>query len=364
MSSIEQFGHGGDVWTAADAFGVSSEAFLDFSANINPLGPPPVVAERLQQAVESIVNYPDPGHRKMKAALSAKLQVTEERIVIGNGAAECMALLLLAFQPRTVGVIAPCFSEYETLSRQFGADVITAVGQEEEGFVASEEQLHQLMEETDLVFIGHPNNPTGLVYDRERLERAARMAEKTNTLLVADEAFIDFLPQEEKVSLLPVLHRYERLIIIRSLTKFYAIPGLRLGYAVAHPELIARMIAKQVTWSVNGLALAAGEALLTDKHYDDYVRATRELIVTERFWLRDRLAGLGIKTWPSEANFLLCRAPAPWTAKGLQEALGRKGILIRNCDMYTGLTACDFRIAIKNRTLNERLAISVQAVLH
>nr|WP_157259652.1 threonine-phosphate decarboxylase CobD [Paenibacillus sp. OSY-SE] len=364
MSMIERFGHGGDVWTAADTFGVSSEAFLDFSANINPLGPPPVVAERLQQALEGIVHYPDPGHRKMKAALSARLQVPQERIGIGNGAAECMALLLLAFQPRVVGVIAPCFSEYEALSRQFGADVVTVVGQEEAGFQATEEQLYQLMLETDLVFIGHPNNPTGIVYDRERLERAARMAEKTNTLLAVDEAFIDFLPQEEKVSLLPVQHQYKQLIIIRSLTKFYAIPGLRLGYAVAHPELIAAMSAKQVTWSVNGLALAAGEALLTDKHYDDYVRATRELIVTERTLLRERLASLGIKTWPSEANFLLCRAPALWTAKRLQEELGRRGILIRNCDMYTGLKAGDFRIAIKNRTLNEHLAVSVQAVLH
>ncbi|EJW16834.1 threonine-phosphate decarboxylase CobD [Paenibacillus alvei] len=363
MSTVERFGHGGDVWTAADAFGVDSKALLDFSANINPLGPPTAVMERLRnEMMASIVHYPDPGHRKMKKALAAKLGVGEDYISIGNGAAECMALLLLAIRPQRVGVIAPCFSEYETLSRKFGSEVIHVVGSEDNDFCATEAQLSELISKTDVVFIGHPNNPNGALYERALLERLAVLAEAASTILVIDEAFIDFA-NEEEMSLVPIVYRCPNLIVVRSLTKFYAIPGLRLGYAIAQPQHIEAMLRMQVAWSVNGLALAAGEALLSDEQAEPYANATRALIAEERAVLRKQLHALGIRTWPSVANFLLCRAPEGWTAKLLQAELCRAGILIRNCDMYAGLTERDFRIAVKDRRANGIVASALAAVL-
>ncbi|WII36641.1 threonine-phosphate decarboxylase CobD [Paenibacillus thiaminolyticus] len=364
MVTIERFGHGGDVWTAAEAFGRSSGEFVDFSANINPLGPPPSVMARLAEELAGIIHYPDPGHRRMKEALSRRLQVGSEQLLIGNGAAECMALAILAHAPRAVGVVAPCFSEYEALSRQFGADVVRVIGQASRDYLADWPDLERLMADADVVFLGQPNNPTGAVYERGMLEEAGRLAERNGTLLIMDEAFIDFLPDEEEASLLRFAAASRNVLVIRSLTKFYAIPGLRLGYAAGHPDTIRALASKQVTWSVNGLALAAGEALLLDEAADDYAERTRSLIAGEREWLSRQLTALGLRLWTSRANFLLVEAAAPWSARSLQEELGRRGVLIRNCDGYAGLGAGHFRIAVKDRQANKRLVEALQAVLH
>ncbi len=368
IGKIEQYGHGGDVWTAAKAFGGQAEAFLDYSANINPLGPPSCVQQALQQSWERMLQYPDPGHRKMKGYLAERLGVEPEYLLIGNGAAECMALALLYLKPTTVGVIAPCFSEYEALSKQFDAKVIAIRGSKELDYQAPAEELLKLAAERDVCFVGHPNNPTGVLYSSQVLTEAANLAAEKNHTLIVDEAFIDFLDEDEAEvnSLYRLCENNRHLIVLRSLTKFYAIPGLRLGYAIAHPSLIEGMKDKQVTWSVNGLALAAGEALFDPKHREEvaaYEEETRTLIVKEREWLRAELRVLGLETWPSQANFLLCHIETPWTAASLQQALGGRGILIRSCAMYEGLQDGHFRLAVKDHSSNERLIHTLRQVL-
>jgi threonine-phosphate decarboxylase len=374
---IEKYGHGGDRITAAEAFNRSADEFLDYSANINPLGPPPRVLERIHNELSSIVHYPDPAHRLFRNKLADKLHLDEAMLLVGNGAAECMALALLAFRPSKVGVIAPCFSEYTSLAKQFGAQVESIEGQPEEDFLPKVKQVYPLFSTCDLIFIGHPNNPTGMMYPMETLETMARWAEDSQTWLVIDEAFIDFLPEEEQPTLLHTLHSYTKVILIRSMTKFYAIPGLRLGFSAANPEAIRQMKSVQVTWSVNSLALAAGEACLQEIEYE---RKTRELIVQERAYLSGKIQAFGWKVWPGEANFLLVRltgAPSNQpshslshrlpssrlTAEELQHLLGMQGILIRSCSMYPGLTSQDFRIAVRNRVDNERLLCGLAKVV-
>lgn len=361
MGRIEKFGHGGDLRTAADEFGLRQTDFLDFSANINPLGPPAAVREVLQAGLRGIVHYPDPDHRGLRKALSGKLHIHPDSILIGNGAAECMSLAILGLQPGKVGVVHPGFLEYEQLALQFGAQVQSCMGKPQLGMQPDLEELRQLFRETDMLFIGHPNNPTGLAYRLEELRMLGRWAEKSDTYLVVDEAFLDFLPEAAQHSLLPELEDYPNVIVIRSMTKFYAIPGLRLGYAAAHPSLIGRMKRKQVTWSVNGLALEAGEACL---HETEYERQTRSLIEAERRFLSESISvRFGWQVWPGRANFLLVRLPAALQAADLQYRLGRKGILIRDCSMYPGLTPHDFRIAVRTREENERLLQAMQDVL-
>jgi threonine-phosphate decarboxylase len=360
MGRLEPFGHGGDLVTAAERFGIAPSQLLDFSANINPLGPPESVREALQHGLASVVHYPDPAHRSFRRALARRLKVPETWLLPGNGAAECMALVILALQPGKVGVIQPCFSEYETLSRQFGAQVVACRGNERKLFKPEREELRRLFEEVELVFAGTPNNPTGLIWERSELLEMAAWTEETGTHLVVDEAFLDFVPEEKQHSLLDELDSLPRVILIRSMTKMYAIPGLRLGYAVAQPALIERMKQKQVSWSVNGLALAAGEACLRERLYE---AKTRELIQAEKEFLIDVIGNqLGWQMWPGEANFLLVRAPEGLQAGQLQERLGAKGILIRNCSMYPGLTARDFRIAVRTREENLRLAAALKEI--
>lgn len=363
---LERYGHGGDVWTAAVRYGNEEKAFLDYSANINPLGPPPQVLRLMEHDLSWMTRYPDPGHRQLKQLLALRLSVREEELVIGNGAAECMALLILAERPSRVGIVEPCFSEYETLSRQFGTEVISLLGDKEQHYRASAADLEAFIHTVDICFIGHPNNPTGVMYDCETLKRAVLAAEQSGTVLAVDEAFIDYMVDGEERSALRLLKESAQLVILRSLTKFYAIPGLRLGYAITSPERVLAMSGKQVSWSVNGLALTAGEAMFSPSEKEQltaYEDRTRELNETERAWLCLQLEQLNVSVIPSETNYILCEIQQPWTAEKLQAALGKRGILIRSCAMYNGLGAGFFRLAVKDRAANEQLVQEMSAVL-
>ncbi|HEX7055649.1 MAG TPA: threonine-phosphate decarboxylase CobD [Bacilli bacterium] len=353
MGQMERYGHGGDLLTAQEIFAMPVEAFCDFSANINPLGPPQSVIAALQSGLREISAYPDPAHRQLRSGLAGRLGVSPEQLLIGNGAAECMALALLAFAPRKVGVLAPSFLEYARFSERYGAKVQMLHVAEEAGFLPDELHCERWMKANDLVFVGHPNNPTGTPLPTRLLVKLAQWSEEFGTIVIVDEAFIDFIPPEKRFTLLSMLDQYPRVVLIRSMTKFYAIPGLRLGFAVAAPSLIAAMRAKQVTWSVNALSLRAGLACLEVAEYE---RKTLALIETERSFLTERLAlGFAFSVFPSAANFLLVRLPAGLTAETMQRKLGEKGVLIRNCAMYPGLTERDMRIAVKTRADNERL---------
>ncbi|MFD2368969.1 threonine-phosphate decarboxylase CobD [Brevibacillus sp. GCM10020057] len=360
MGVLETYGHGGDLWTAAQRFGVAPGDFLDYSANINPLGLPPSVREMLLASLAEVTRYPDPGHRQFRQALAARLELPEAWLLPANGAAEAMALAILGLAPQTVGVVYPCFSEYAQLARQFGAQVIGCCGREELGFKPDTDELYRLFEASDLVFVGSPNNPTGILYTPQELRQMADWAQETKTWLVVDEAFLDFVQEERQFTLASNLERYPRVILMRSMTKMYAIPGLRLGYAIAQPEVIGRMRAKQVSWSVNALALRAGELCLAEQAYE---RQTRALIAREREYLAGFIRSeLGWRVWPGEANFLLLRTPADRTAEQLQAMLGKKGILVRSCAMYPGLTVHDVRIAVRGRSDNERLTAALRDV--
>ncbi|QRG68810.1 threonine-phosphate decarboxylase CobD [Brevibacillus choshinensis] len=360
MGVLETFGHGGDLLTAAERFGVAPGEFLDYSANINPLGMPESVRQMLVDSIGEVTRYPDPGHREFRQALADRLGLPQSWLLSANGAAEAMAIAILGLAPQTVGVVYPCFSEYAQLATQFGARVVGCYGVEENGYKPDMGDLHRLFEEADLIFVGSPNNPTGVLYQQDELLKMADWAEQTKTWLVVDEAFLDFVEEERQFTLADRLESFPHVILMRSMTKMYAIPGLRLGYAIAHPEVIGRMREKQVSWSVNALALRAGVLCLAEQSYEE---KTRELIAFERDYLtrfiRDEL---GWKVWAGEANFLLMRSPASKTAEQLQALLGKKGILIRSCAMYPGLTAHDVRIAVRGPKENERLVKALRDV--
>ncbi|MFC7678391.1 threonine-phosphate decarboxylase CobD [Paenibacillus sp. GCM10028914] len=358
---LERYGHGGDLESAAKAYGIEESQFLDFSANINPLGPPVQVLKKLEQALSSIIRYPDPGHRQFKQILGRKLNVNVDNICVGNGAAECMSLILLGLHPQKVGIIEPCFSEYRQLAEQFDIEVYSVRGRQDLDWKASLQDISDLLQRVDLLFIGQPNNPNGVQYNLKELLQLAELAEQSNTYLVVDEAFIDFIPAEQQASLLPMLDKYPHTLLVRSMTKFYAIPGLRLGYTLAHPEVIRSMTRKQVTWSVNGLALLAGEAALDcDQEYE---QETMDLIAKERDVLIHGLRALGCDVSPGEANFLLVRLPDPWRAIEMQRELGLRGILIRSCAMYPGLEEGHVRIAVKGTEANRILLNEIQQVI-
>lgn len=355
---LERHGHGGDIWTAAELYGLDKNGFLDFSSNMNPLGPPES-AERIlrEEWRRELARYPDPDCRELRSAIARLYRVPEEAVLAGNGAAELIDLAVRTLAPRTVGLLRPCFSEYAEAAEKAGASTVDLPLREENGFLPDPEDPGVIRGEaaSDILFFGHPNNPTGRLLPQAFIRRMLQ----TGKPLILDEAFIDFSGDEERFSLIREAPLTDKLLIVRSLTKFYTIPGLRLGFIVAHPDLIRRMKRLQVQWSVNALAQRIGIGMLGDRDFED---RTRAWLGTERPWLKERMEQLGLRVTDSDANYLLFRIPDEYgfTVHDLQGAMGRRGILIRDASTFGHLHSQYGRTAVKLREDNVRLVQGLQ----
>jgi threonine-phosphate decarboxylase len=352
---IERFGHGGDVWTAELVLGVPKEQLLDFSANINPLGPPASMRAAIRENLARITAYPDPKSRELKTVLARKLALGVDHLLIGNGAAEILYGIMRALRPQKVGLLQPCFSEYAEAASVVDAEFVTVFAKPEHGFAPPIDELVAACEETDLFVIGHPNNPNGRLLPLAGLVQMADALQRRGSYLLVDEAFYDFVPNAG--TLLEQLDEWPNVILLRSLTKFYSIPGLRLGYAVARPELIRRIERELAPWGVNALAQAAGMAGLFDEEFE---RATLAWLREERPFVLQGLKNIpGVQPFEGEVNFVLFRCETP----ELQKWLGQRGILIRSCAAYPGLGSDYYRVAVRSREDNLRLLAAIaQAV--
>lgn len=349
---LERYGHGGDLRTAEEAFGLPEALFLDFSSNMNPLGPPPSVKKVLARYADAIDRYPDPAVRGLRSKLARLHRVDEQSILIGNGAAELIDLVVRSLQPKTTALAVPCFDEYGDAVRKLGGTIKEIPLSAEREFVLDEETL-RLSDEgrpADLYMIGSPNNPTGQLVDPALLMRLL----ESGAYVAVDEAFMDFVPNEAEFSLLQEASRHERLFVIRSMTKFYSIPGIRLGYIVGAPKSLSRLRRLQVPWSVNSLAQLIGEAVLDDT---DYAARSLQWLQEERPWLASRLQSAGFEVFGGVTNYMLLRIPPQMklSASMLQLEMGKRGVLIRDASRFPGLDHRYIRVAIKRREQNEKL---------
>ncbi|MVO98962.1 threonine-phosphate decarboxylase [Paenibacillus sp. N10] len=352
---LERYGHGGDLLTAEEKFGRSRGEFLDFSSNMNPLGPPEAVENILHNQWRDIVKYPDPAVRELRGKIAVKYGVPMESILVGNGAAELIDLIVRVLKPGVTALARPSFSEYEDAVHKAGGRVHNIPLHARHNFVLQREDVQEAFKQSDALFLGQPNNPTGRILPRALLHEIA----DTGHPLILDEAFLDFVPQESELTMLRRAAASPHLYVIRSMTKFYAVPGIRLGFVVAHPDVIRQMGQLQVPWSVNFLAQLIGSAVLND---EVFAERTIAWLREENPWLRGKLASLGLTVTPSDINYVLCSLPqeSALTARDLQQKMGEHGILIRDASLFEGLTDSYFRVAVKLREDNERL-ISVLA---
>lgn len=357
---LEQYGHGGDLLTASLSFGREEHEFLDFSSNMNPLGPPEAVGIELRRYADRITAYPDPAVRGLRAKLAARHGIGADSILVGNGAAELIDLAVRALRPETVGVPAPSFGEYGDAVRKAGGRIVPIPLRPETDFMLDEQALVLAVpaSQAGFYFIGSPNNPTGRLTEPEWI---LKLVERGNTVVV-DEAFLDFVPEEERYTLIRKASVTERLYVIRSMTKFYAIPGIRLGYIVGTPDGLSGLRRLQVPWSVNSLAQRIGEAVLED---EEYAQRTLRWLQEERTFLSQGLGGLGLHVFPSDANYVLVRLPEVegLTAAGLQQEMGKRGVLIRDASRFEGLDSRYCRLAVKLREQNDRLLAELRECL-
>lgn len=350
--------HGGNVWEASKKWGMDPEDFLDFSANINPLGPSPKAIQAIVDNLGVLSNYPEPTGESFKACLSKFFNVSINNIVLGNGGAELIYLVGRMFYKKRVLLLAPTFSEY---GEGIENPNIVRIGlnHRDKFMLPIDEILHQL-EKDDLIFIGNPNNPTGNIFPREEIKRIVEAAGKKNAVVIVDEAFIDFL-DDKLYSVRYWVDEYPNLIVVGSLTKFFAIPSLRLGYAIAANDTTLKMEYLLPTWRVNTFALKAGEVSINDK---EYIQNTLTLVKEERHFLAEGLNSIkGLKVYPGVVNYMLVDGEGlGLTSEELQERLGPHGILIRKCTSFCNLSPFYFRLAVRKREENIRLLETLKKV--
>jgi threonine-phosphate decarboxylase len=359
IENPQKQGHGGNIWAASKKWGIAPQNFIDFSASINPLGPSPRAIIAVQQSMGMFEHYPEPEGESFKSILSQYLHIDKGNLVLGNGGSEIIYLLGRMFGQRRTVVLAPCFSEYGA-----GVDQPKIYRIElfrEDGFKLPLQRILDEIQENDLIFIANPNNPTGNLFPREELLDVVKTAAKYNSVVVVDEAFMDFI-EDKSLSLVDRVEENKNLIIIGSLTKFFALAALRLGYAVANRESTLRMENLLPPWRINGLALVAASVSVTDH---EYIHATFQTIKSEKEFLTQGLERLsGLKVYPGVSNFILVDAEKyGLSAQELQELLGPQGILIRNNDSYFNLSRFCFRLAIRTRQENYRLLEVLEEIL-
>lgn len=340
------YGHGGDIYR--------NPAVLDFSVNLNPLGMPPGVVQVLKDQAENWGCYPDPRCQALTEALAKVHGVSETQILCGNGAADLIFQLVQALHPRKAVLLAPTFSEYEQALKTVGSSITFLELPGEQNFQITMDQLiRQLPEACEMLFYCNPNNPTGAATPKEELEQLVQACEERNIRLMVDECFCGLMEEPRRYSVLPLVHRYKGLFVLRAFTKTYAMAGLRLGYGVCQdPELLESMKTLRQPWNVSIPAQQAGMAALKE---GNYLEESRRQIVRQRQRLAAELERLGFRVFPSQANYLLFYDESEAEHGNLWERMRQQNILIRDCSNYRGLKKGYYRICVGQERDNEIL---------
>jgi threonine-phosphate decarboxylase len=368
MDQVNKQIHGGNIYALARQLACLPDQIIDFSANINPLGISPRALRSFDQTLNNLDHYPDPHCAMLKEQLSDHHRLKPQGLLVGNGSTELIYLLPRALKPKKVLIVSPTFSEYERACRLSGAKIDHLWLRPRDQFrVKIDAIVKKAHKGVDMIFLCNPNNPTGQLLLREEIQWLLKKLSNTSTWVVLDEAFIDYQPEQ---SLLAsplggpdrVVTNDSHLVVLRSFTKFFAISGLRVGYLVARPGLIKKLISEKEPWSVNTLAQVAAAESLQDAVY---IKESLRFMETERPRYVSALSALpGLLTLPSHANFVLVRlVEQTISVQNLYTSLASEGLLIRDCSSFRGLGPGYFRVAVKRQDDNRRLFQAIRTAL-
>ena len=339
--------HGGDIYT--------HKIDLDFSANINPLGTPPGVLSAMQESLAQSARYPDPFCREAISAVSAYEGVSPEDVLIGNGAAELIYSFCQTVTAQKALIPVPTFSEYESALKQNGCIVIHPCLKPENKFEIDKGFCETIEEQKpDVIFLCNPNNPIGNLADPDLMNKIISLCENSKIKIFVDECFMELTGKN--YSVVPQIAEHSSLIVLKALTESYGLAGVRAGYCLSSDhDLLYHMSQTVQPWNVSVVAQAAIPAALKDKNF---LEKSVSLIKEERKFLAESLTDSGLAVMPSDANFLLFKAPA-----GLDLRLMSKGIAIRNCSNFAGLGPGWYRIAVRRHEENEILIQMIRQIL-
>ena len=339
--------HGGNIYRFQRE---GKNDILDYSSNINPLGVPQKFIDIAKESFDKLVNYPDPYYIDLRKKIAEFNSLDLSNIIVGNGATEILFLYLKALKPKKVLILAPCFAEYERALKSVSAEINYFELKESDNFYPNIENLKREIETNsyDLLLFCNPNNPTGQFIKLEDIKKVVEVCENKNTKIFVDEAFIEFIEnwQEKTVS----LFKNKNIFIMRAFTKFFAIPGLRLGYGIGFDdEILNKMCDEKEPWTVNTFANLAGLVMLDDK---EYIEKSEKWILEEKNFMYKELSEFQyLKAYKTECNFILLKIQNI-SSTSLRDKMIEKNILIRDASNFKFLDYHFVRLAIKDRESN------------
>ena len=356
--------HGSDLEKIEAVYGIKKEEITSFSANVNPLGVSFRLRETLASHIDAITSYPDREYTSLRKAIASYIHSDPEYILVGNGSTELISIMIQLQKPKKALIIGPTYSEYEReVSLEGGRSLYFSL-KEEDNFELNLQALsEELQRDIDLLIICNPNNPTSTAIPRNKMRQILDICKERDIFVMVDETYVEFAEQMQEITSVPLTEYYNNIIILRGISKFFAAPGLRLGYAVCgNTDLIKEINQKKNPWTINSLAAIAGEIMFSD---EEYKKATRQLISSERTRICDELSRLPeYKVYPPTANFVLVRIEKEGlTSEKLFDMAIRRGLMIRDCATFPFLDNRYIRFCFMSPEKNDELLDVLKAAV-
>ena len=357
MSKEEkQVFHGSDVEKIAEKYGLNKDEITSFSANVNPLGISPLLREKFRENVDCIQRYPDREYRTLKEALARYLDCSPKNIMVGNGTTELISLFIGIASPRRAIIVGPTYSEYERSVNIAGGKTSYFPLREDNGFSLDMDLLcERITPDTDLIILCTPNNPTGTTVKRSDMRRLLDVAKERSCYVMVDETYIEFCDDERELTAIPLVESHNNIVVLRSTSKFFACPGLRLGYAItADDDTLSSAGRKKNPWMIHTLAAENAMYMFSDT---EYIKETKELISSERERLYEKYKNTDrFLPFKPKANFMLMKIKEDGLkSSALFEKAIHENMMIRDCQSFPFLDDSFVRICFMKKEDNDRL---------
>lgn len=348
--------HGSDLEKIEQIYGIKKEDIVSFSANVNPLGISPNMRQTLSEHLDAITSYPDREYASLRRCIAEYIHSDFENIIVGNGSTELISLFIQIEHPKKAMILGPTYSEYEREIFLGGGTTHYYPLKEKDNFRLNlADFMDHLNESVNLLVICNPNNPTSSSITREEMRQILDACKQYDIFVMVDETYAEFAENADELTSIPLTHYYNNIIILRGTAKFFAAPGLRLGYAVTgNRDLVKSINTRKNPWTINSLAVIAGELMFTD---EEYINQTRELISKERARIFQILEESGeFWPYPPSANFLLAKILREnVTSQDLFDRTIREGMMIRDCSTFPFLSQKYIRFCFMMPQDNDRL---------